>query len=182
MNIYLIGYRCTGKSSVGRCLAEGLDMSFADADDIFEQRTGAFIVDFVAQNGWDAFRDTETQILADLSRQTGLVVATGGGAVLRPENVSAMKDSGIVVWLTARPETIVSRMQADPATGSRRPAFGPDPVFQEVSETLDQRTPLYENACLIGISTDDKDTDQICHSLLSQIRSRYGRQYLRNPV
>jgi shikimate kinase len=153
-------------------MADGLDMAFADADDIFELRTGAFIADFVAKNGWDAFRDTETQILADLSRQTGLVVATGGGAVLRPENVSAMKHSGIVVWLTARPETIVSRMQADPATGSRRPALGSDPVFREVIETLDYRKPLYKNACRIEISTDDKDADQICDHLVSRIKIR----------
>ena len=170
MNIYLIGYRCTGKSSVGRCLADGLDMAFADADDIFEQRNGACIADFVAKNAWDAFRDAETQILADLSRQTGLVVATGGGAVLRPENVSAMNNSGIVIWLTARPETIVLRMQADPATGFRRPAFGSDPVFREVVETLDYRTPLYKNACRIQIATDDKDTDRICHDLVARIK------------
>ncbi|MCF8027104.1 MAG: shikimate kinase [Desulfobacteraceae bacterium] len=169
-NVYLIGYRCTGKSSVGRCLADGMGMAFADADDIFEQRAGAFIAEYVAKNGWDAFRDTEAQILADLCRQTGLVVATGGGAVLRPENVSVMNNSGIVVWLTARPETIVSRMQADPATGSRRPAFGSDPVFREVVETLDYRTPLYKNTCQIEMATDDKDTDRICHDLVSRIK------------
>lgn len=175
MNIYLIGYRCTGKSSVGRCLAEHLNMAFADADEIFEHQKECSISDFVAKNGWEAFRSSEVQILADLSRQTGLVVATGGGAILRPENISAMKNSGIAVWLTAAPGTIVLRMQADPATGPRRPAFGSDPMFQEVATTLDFRTPLYKNACSIEISTDDKNTEQICHSLLPQIRSLYGR-------
>jgi shikimate kinase len=174
-NIYLIGYRCTGKSSVGKCLSEQLDMVFADADEIFEEKKKCSISDFVARNGWDAFRNAETHILQDISGQTGMVVATGGGAVLRQENISAMKNSGIVIWLTARPETIVSRMKADPATGSRRPAFGSDPMLKEVTETLEFRTPLYKNACSIEISTDDKDSDQICHKLVSQIRSRYGR-------
>nr|WP_269750859.1 shikimate kinase [Desulfosalsimonas propionicica] len=168
----MIGYRCTGKTSVGRCLADCLDMAFTDADEIFEHQNKTSISDFVVQNGWEAFRSTEAQILADLSWQTGLVVATGGGVVLRQQNVSAMQKSGIAVWLTARPETIVSRMQADPATGSRRPAFGSDPVFQEVIKTLDQRTPLYKNACWIEISTDDKDTDRICHDLVSRIKIR----------
>lgn len=168
MNIYLIGYRCTGKTSVGRCLADRLEMEFADADEIFEHQSKTTISDFVAQNGWEAFRSAEAQILEDLSKRSGLVVATGGGVVLRQQNVSAMQKSGIAVWLTARPETIVSRMQADPATGSRRPAFGSDPVFQEVIKTLEQRTPLYKNACLIEIATDDKDTDQICDHLVSR--------------
>ncbi|MFP3981961.1 MAG: shikimate kinase, partial [Desulfobacterales bacterium] len=137
MNIYLIGYRCTGKTSVGQCLAGSLEMAFADADRLLEQQTGMHIADYVSRYGWESFRDMEAGILLDLSQQQDLVIATGGGVVLREKNVAQMRDSGIVVWLTAQPDTILERMQNDANTQHQRPAFTSNPLAEEVHQTLD---------------------------------------------
>ncbi len=174
MNIYLIGYRCTGKTAVGQCLAGFLEKTFVDADRLLEQQTGMHIADYVSRYGWASFRDVEAGILLDLSRQQDLVIATGGGVVLREKNVTQMRNSGIVAWLTAQPDTILARMQNDANTQHQRPAFTSHPMAEEVHQTLAQRTPLYENACHIRISTDDTDIEEICQTLREKIRSRHG--------
>ena len=176
MNIYLIGYRCTGKSSIGRCLARELNMTFVDADRLLEQEAGMHISDYVSRYGWERFRDQEADILRELSRRQELVVATGGGAVLREENVACMKATGTLVWLTAGPETVLARMNNDGNSLYQRPALSQDPLAEEVRSTLAQRTPLYKNACHIRAATDDATIEQICQTLLPKIRSRHARK------
>lgn len=175
MNIYLIGYRCTGKTSVGNLLAHRLGMEFADTDRLLEQRAGMHISNYVSRYGWESFRDLETEIIRDLSRQDGLVAATGGGVVLREKNIEYMKDTGLLVWLKAGPDTILSRMQGDENTRDQRPALSGDPLVQEVYETLKQRTPLYERAAQIQVSTDEADIETVCETLIEKTMKPPGR-------
>lgn len=182
MNIYLVGYRCTGKTSVGERLARRLGMDFADTDHLLEQEAGMHIANYVSRYGWERFRDLEARIIKDLTRRQRLVAATGGGAVLRPQNVMQMKESGIIAWLTARPETILARMQNDESTANQRPPLGNDPLAREVYNTLAQRTPLYENACHIRAATDDTDIGRVCENLLEKIRSSHAWKHFRHPV
>lgn len=175
MNIYLIGYRCTGKTSVGKLLAGRLDMEFADTDRLLEQRAGMHISNYVSRYGWESFRELETEIIRDLSRRDGLVAATGGGVVLRDENVRHMKETGLLAWLKARPETILARMKNDSKTGNQRPALSADPLVQEVYQTLKQRTSLYEQAARIQVSTDDADIENVCETLIEKTMNHPGR-------
>jgi shikimate kinase len=123
MILTLIGYRATGKTTLARLLAQRLGWDWIDADVEIERRAGKAIARIVAEDGEPAFRDLEAAAIADLCGRTRLVVAAGGGAPRRLESRDAMRAAGKVVWLTARPETILARMSGDATTASRRPAL-----------------------------------------------------------
>src|SRR5580692_307453 len=109
--VILIGYRATGKTTVGRLLAAQLGWEFADVDDYIESNFGGSIADIFAAEGETGFRKREAEVLSVLCGRERCVIATGGGAILRPENRELMRAAGVVVWLTAGCETIWGRLQ-----------------------------------------------------------------------
>ena len=121
MNLFLIGYRCSGKTTIGKTIAKALDWSFVDADVILVRESGRSIKEIVDSEGWDAFRRMERSVLKQICADDRQVVATGGGVVLDRSNIQAMKTSGTVVWLDAGAETIQKRMLRDKNTGDFRP-------------------------------------------------------------
>src|SRR5262245_31375942 len=121
MNLLLIGYRGTGKSTVAHLLAERLGWRSVDSDERIEELAGCSIADIFASQGEGAFRDLESQVVAELAAGDQTVLSLGGGAVLRPENRATLAAAGPMVWLTASPETLWGRIQADPETAARRP-------------------------------------------------------------
>ena len=165
-NIFLIGYRCTGKTTVGRRLAVLTGRPFVDTDERFTEQYGT-IADFVGGNGWEVFRDRETAILDTVCRNIASVVATGGGIVLRPANVALMKKRGLVVWLKASRETISHRMAADPASPESRPGLTDFPLQMEIEKTLTERAPLYEKAMDIRIDTEGMTVEEICRRVIA---------------
>ena len=122
MNLVLIGYRATGKTTLARHLAARLGWEWTDADVEIERRAGKSIARIFAEEGEPAFRDLEAQVIADLCERQRLVLAAGGGALFREESRRAMRCCGRVVWLTATPETILARMTADATTPDAGPA------------------------------------------------------------
>lgn len=150
-NLFLVGPRACGKTTLGRRLAARLNAEFADADALFVAREGRSIADLVAEQGWDAFRDVETAILAEICQTVppgGRVLATGGGVVLRPENRNRLA-TGLVVYLRAEAPALVERLQRDPLVG-QRPTLTGLPLAEEVARTLAEREPLYrERAHLV---------------------------------
>jgi shikimate kinase len=140
--IFLIGYRGTGKTSVGRVLAGRLGWEFADADAELEARAGRTIADVFRLEGEAGFRDREAAVLADLAARSNHVIATGGGVVLRPANRDLLAASGFVAWLQAPPDILWQRIQGDPATVARRPNLVGGGL-QEVIDLLAMREPLY---------------------------------------
>jgi len=168
-NIYLIGYRCTGKSVVGRALAEALDRPFIDADDELVRTHGMTIQHIVRAQGWEGFRKKEIQVLDRISDLTGHVIATGGGVVLSDDNVARMKQSGTVVWLRATTDTIRQRLQADIKAEQLRPSLTSKGAEEEVEEVLKYREPLYTKAAHCTIDTDGVDVKTICRRILETI-------------
>ena len=160
-NLFLVGYRCCGKTSVGRLLADRFGWRFVDTDALVVERAGSDIAAMIEGEGWAFFRRLETRILKDVCRRSGQVVATGGGIVLAPENTALMRRCGKVVWLQAQPETILRRMATDPASPGQRPALSDDPVAEEVVRTLAERRPLYTAAMDKTWFTDDHSPDQL---------------------
>lgn len=172
MNIFLIGYRCTGKSTVGRQVAERLNWKFVDADAELVTEQGFSIARIVSQSGWEGFRRIEKSVLARLCESTNQVIATGGGVVLDIENVRLMKKNGPVIWLRATPETIFKRMIQDENTPASRPALTGGKPWDEILETLSVREPLYESAMSGFVDTDDKPADAVCNEILSVLAER----------
>ncbi|MCI0426876.1 MAG: shikimate kinase, partial [Nitrospiraceae bacterium] len=143
MNIVLIGYRGTGKSTVGRLLAARLGRELVSTDAEIVKRAQRTIPEIVAQQGWDYFRDLESNICRELASRDHLVIDTGGGAVLRAQNVEALKKDGTLFWLTASVGTIAKRIGGD----NQRPSLtGTKSFVDETEDVLRERTPKYRAA------------------------------------
>ena len=162
MNIYLIGYRCTGKSSVGKSLAKILGWSFIDADIELVKEHGMTISEIVATQGWESFRKKEKAVIKKLSSLDKHVIATGGGAILDEENVKNMKKSGVSIWLRANPETVKDRILKDETTEDLRPSLTSKGLMEEIEETLIYRNPFYEKAMDFFVDTDNLDIENVC--------------------
>ena len=166
MNIVLIGYRGTGKSVVGRILAERLHKTYAGMDANIVRRAGRPIPQIVEKFGWPGFRDLETQEALALAAMDDLVIDTGGGVVERPENIAALRQNGWLVWLKATVETIVARIQGD----DQRPALTAGRSFtDEVAEVLTRRRPLYRQAAQFAIDTDTLSVDQVAEAIIRRM-------------
>jgi len=172
MNIYLTGYRCTGKTTVGIRLAESLDWKKVDSDDLLVADAGSSISDIVAEKGWDAFREMEKITIKRIGQLEGYVVSTGGGVILNNENVECMKKTGMVVWLKAKPETIQKRLEEDETTEEQRPSLTSKGLYDEIEEVLTVRKPLYEKAMDFSVETDDKPIAEICDIIIKELKCR----------
>lgn len=169
-NLVLIGYRATGKSAVGARLAEILGRPFVDLDQVLVQEAGRPIADIVAQDGWAEFRRLEKELVARFRHTEGQVLATGGGVVLDPDNVEALMENGIIIWLTAAPETIQARLAEDLPRGANRPSLTGSDTIREVAEVLEARYPLYQAAAQITVDTMHRDIAQVVELVLAAIK------------
>jgi shikimate kinase len=163
--IFLVGYRATGKSTVARLLAERLGWAWVDADEVLERRHGRTIRQIFAEEGEAGFRDKEAAIVEELCRGERLVVATGGGVVLRAENRQRLRAAGRVVWLTADAQTIWERLQRDPMTRERRPALTVG-GRAEVEELLRVREPHYRECAEVTVDTRGRSPEDIVAAIL----------------
>ena len=170
MNIFLIGYRCTGKTTVGRFLAKRLERLFFDTDLELVKEQGINISDIVSKRGWAAFREIEKRVIQCACERDNQVVATGGGAVLDEDNVKRMKDSGLIVWLKADINTIEKRIIEDNTTRDFRPSLTSKGSVEEVRETLLTRNPFYERAMDFFVDTDSMDIEAVCDTIIQKIK------------
>lgn len=167
-NIFLIGYRCTGKSSVGRFLAAKLGWPFIDTDELLVSDNGSSIKEIVEKHGWETFRRIEHVVVKKVCALDERVVATGGGIVVDPSNVELMRNSGKIVWLKARPETIKSRMALDEGTEAFRPSLTAKDSFSEIEQILLERNPMYRQAMDFCVKTDNRGVDEVCDIILQK--------------
>jgi shikimate kinase len=166
MNIVLIGYRGTGKSSVGKLLAERSGRELISTDAEIVRRAGGSIPDIVARHGWDHFRDLESDVCRDLAGKDQLIIDTGGGAILRQANVDRLKANGLLFWLTAEVATISRRIGGD----TQRPSLtGAKSFVEEIEEVLRERTPAYRAAADHVIATDSRTVGEIVDLILQAV-------------
>lgn len=166
MNLVLIGYRGTGKSSVGQLLATRLGWQLVSTDAEVVRRAGLPIPEIVKQFGWEHFRDLEAQVCQDLGGQDRLIIDTGGGAVLRQDNVDRLKANGRLFWLTADVGTITQRIAGD----TQRPSLtGAKSFTAEVEEVLRERLPKYRAAADHVIPTDGRTTADVAETILALV-------------
>ncbi|MBI2194114.1 MAG: shikimate kinase [Planctomycetes bacterium] len=173
MNLYLIGYRCTGKSTIGRRIAEAMGRPFIDADDVLEKRTGRSIREIFATDGEARFRDLESECLAEIAgTHRCAIVATGGGVILRPENVQRMKNSGCVVLLEADAETIHERLAADGRTVGQRPRLTGKNSREEIQELLAARASFYAAAAEARYNTAVRPAAEVAAEIVLHLQSK----------
>lgn len=172
MNLVLIGYRGTGKSTVGKILARKLGRTVVSTDAEIVKRANLSVPDIVKQFGWDHFRDLESAVCRDVAAQDQLIIDTGGGAILRPENVEALRKTGTLIWLTATVETITRRIGGD----TQRPSLtGTKSFTDEIREVLNERTPKYQAAATHVVSTDGISSVQVADRILQLTSGQAGR-------
>jgi shikimate kinase len=164
-NLFLIGYRGTGKSTVGPLVAARLGWAFVDADELTEATAGMSIKEIFAKEGETGFRNREAATLAELASRTNHVIATGGGVILRESNRAVLRKSGFVVWLSATPEAAWERIQADAATAARRPNLTVAGGLDEVCTLLATREPLYRAAANVEIRTDGLSPEAVADAI-----------------
>jgi shikimate kinase len=165
-NIVLVGFMGTGKTSVGRRLADALGLEFLDMDHVIEQREGKPISRIFAEDGEPYFRVLERSLARELSARGGRVVATGGGIVLNPDNIRDFSPSGLVVCLLASPEAILARVEKE----THRPLLACGDKLQKIRALLDSRLALYE-AIPVRIDTDGLSAEQVANRVLALYRA-----------
>ena len=140
----------TGKTTIGRLLAEKIGYQFIDTDALIEEQIGQTIAELFATQGEELFRQLETDVVRKLAKESGLVIATGGGLVLNPENVALLKQTGTIFCLTASPEDILKRISQQHHI---RPLIQEDNPLKKIKELLEQRDPIYRQFKQIGTNT-----------------------------
>ncbi|MFP4285710.1 MAG: shikimate kinase AroL [Desulfovermiculus sp.] len=167
INIFFIGPRGSGKTTLARAVAQRLGLVCTDTDELVQELTGLSIAQIVQDQGWEAFRDLEHQVVRRICAQAGQVAATGGGVVLREENRNLLRSSGKVFYLMASAEVLHQRL-ADQEDAAWRPSLSGLPADQEIAQTLVQREPLYFQT-LHYILPAHRSVDELVQDVLERL-------------
>ena len=167
MKLLLIGYRATGKSTLGRELASRMGVNFVDTDNLIENRAGKSISEIVAESGWEAFRAMERAVLDQVVHDDGdAVVACGGGAVLYEELFRHLPPDTVSVWLQAPVDLIIERMEADARSAAMRPALvNESSLKDEAIQVLSRREPLYREFSSFSLDTSRHSLSELVKML-----------------
>lgn len=165
VNLALIGFMGTGKSSVGRLVAEQLHFEFLDTDELIETRAGRSIAEIFAQNGEPAFRELEHRLVAELATRTRTVIATGGGLPVNPANLDSLQQHALVICLWASPEKVFERVHNQ----THRPLLHePDPQAK-IRSLLAARAPFYRQADVL-LNSEFRSLREVAQQVAHQFR------------
>ncbi|GAB4333373.1 MAG: shikimate kinase AroL [Desulfobulbaceae bacterium] len=167
--IVLTGFRATGKTRVGELLAARLGFRFVDTDSELTDRMGCSVAQFVRERGWKDFRKLEQELLARLAAMHGVVIATGGGAVMHREEWKQLRKGGLVVWLRADSGVIRERLAFDPVSAAQRPPLTGGNSLEEIERVLAEREPLYREGSDIVIDTGGLSPEEIVERIRQDI-------------
>lgn len=166
MNLYLIGYRGSGKSTVARLVAARLNREFVDSDDLIEHQTGLTIAQIFAEQGESGFRRIEQAVIHSFQAVDARVIALGGGAVLDPTNRKWLAETGKLVWLKGAASTLWRRIKEDESSCQRRPNLTSLGGETEVQQMLSAREPIYADGCDFWLTVDELNPDQIADRIV----------------
>ncbi|WP_373290895.1 shikimate kinase AroK [Marinobacterium nitratireducens] len=168
MNIFLIGPMGAGKSTIGRLLSQELHLEFVDSDREIESRAGANIPWIFDVEGESGFRDREQNVIAELSARNNIVMATGGGAVIREANRKALQSNGLVVYLHTTVDQQLERTSRD----KNRPLLQTENPGEILQQLMSQRDPLYRQTCDIVLHTDRRHPRAVVTEIVRQLTRR----------
>ncbi len=164
-NIYLIGLMGVGKTTLGKKLARALSWPFYDSDRVIEEQTGVNIPTIFEYEGEQGFRDREQEVIEQLTRLSGIVLATGGGAILRQENRRLLKENGLVVYLQCSIDRILQRTRRD----TQRPLLQTENPRQRLEQLLKEREPLYRECADITVDTGIMPSKAVLKTILREL-------------
>jgi len=169
MNVVLIGYRGTGKTVVGKKLAEVLHKKLIRMDELITEKAGMSIPEIVERYGWGRFRDLESEVAEEVGKMDDCVIDTGGGVVLRERNVRNLREKGTIILLKSDVKTIIERIKDD----RRRPSLtGKKSFTEEVAEVLEQRRKKYEDAADYAIDTSRLTVDKAVDKIIGYLKTK----------
>lgn len=163
-NIYLIGLMGAGKTTIGRQLAKALQLPFYDSDKAIEEQTGVDIPTIFEYEGEEGFRIREQNMIEELTQIDGIVLATGGGAILREANQQALRENGFVVYLQCSIDKILQRTKKD----TQRPLLNTDDPKQRIEKLFEEREALYLSCADFKIETSTMQSKSVVQSILNE--------------
>jgi 3-phosphoshikimate 1-carboxyvinyltransferase len=166
-NIVLIGMRGSGKTTIAKLVAEKLHKDFIDLDSMLVEKVGLPVAQIVEKHGWDFFREKESEVVKEITDKTNTVISTGGGVILRKENVDALKENGTFVFLDASIQTLLARIGDDV---NRAPLTDKLTKKEEMEEVWKQREGLYKQTANIMINTDDISEEQTAEAIIVKLK------------
>ncbi|MFZ5633931.1 MAG: shikimate kinase [Bacillota bacterium] len=168
-NIVLTGFMGTGKTTVGRILAHRLGLQFVDTDEEIERVTGKTVSHMINRYGIIRFRSEESLVIKKLSAGEGYVIATGGGAVLDPENVAALKKNGVVVLIRSSPEVVYKRVKS----GQKRPLLaGAGDLAERIRELMAEREEAYRKSADFEVISEEESREEMADKIIKLLRER----------
>jgi shikimate kinase len=173
MKLVLIGLRGTGKSTVGKILADRLCWEFVDTDTLVQERAGLTIREIFEQNGESHFRKLETEVVQESAQKDKAVIATGGGAVLNPQNVRALKQNGFVVHLSADPTELWHRIVQDKTSHASRPKLveNAESGIDELKKLMHARAAVYAQTRDVEVSVEDRSPAEVADAVQILMRT-----------
>lgn len=165
-NIFLVGLMGAGKSTIGRQLARELGKQFRDSDSEIEKRTGVSIDVIFDIEGEQGFRRRETRMLQELVEERGIVLATGGGAVLASDNRQLLRDNGLIIYLKASAEHLAGRVKLD----RRRPLLQTGDKLAKIRELMTQREPVYQQLADMVVETNNRSIPRVVREISKMIK------------
>ena len=170
-NIALIGYMGTGKTIVGQALAEKLNMNLVEMDWFIEQEAGTTIPEIFSKEGEIGFREREIAATKKIAGETKCVIACGGGIVLNKINIDRLKESSVIVHLTASPGTILKRVSGE---AGQRPLLEVEDQLKTIKEMLKYRNPFYERAAEVIINTTRLSVGEVTKTIIQRLKEYEG--------
>ena len=172
-HLFLIGYRGSGKSTVGRGLSDALQRALIDTDKQIEASAGREIKLIFEQDGEAGFRDLEEATVKEASEsETAAIVSLGGGAILREANRELIRRHGKCVWLRGSADSLFARISGDPSSLTSRPDLSDRGGFEEVVEMLKTREPFYADLADLAVDTDEKAPDELVSEIVHWLKTQ----------
>ncbi|MBL7054960.1 shikimate kinase [Candidatus Woesearchaeota archaeon] len=165
MNIVLIGYRGTGKTAVGKLLAKKLNRKLVSTDKMVVSKANASIDEIVKKYSWAKFRNLESEAIKNIKDQDGCIIDTGGGIILKGQNIAALKKNSITFLLKADPKVIASRIK----NSKQRPSLTYRSFIEEIKEISEQRKEKYNKAADFVIGTSNLNVEEVCNKIIKKL-------------
>jgi shikimate kinase len=169
MNIVLIGLRGSGKTTVGKILAQKMGREFIEMDELIARKAGLTIPEIVKKYGWGKFRDIEEEITGQLAKLDNIINASGGGVVTNGKNIVKLKKNGVLVWLQASVDTLVNRTGEDKG---RPPLVEGRSRREDMEITFKERKPFYQQAADLTVNTENKTPEEVAEAIIKLLAVR----------